>query len=74
MTSVADDDAKPRSAGFRFDFNIGCAIGVFLLGIWYFFRALTLDEENLLRKSNINRRWPGNGPPPGPFYLMPGGL
>ena len=94
MTSVEEDDAKPRPAGFRFDFNIGCAVGVFLLGVaiwvltpfqvekavplfgqpasgldphlfpriigtvfvllgsWYFFRALTLDEENLLRKLN----------------------
>ena len=94
MTSVKNDDAKPGLAGFRFDFNIGCAIGVFLfgiaiwvltpfqvekavplfgepasgldphlfpriiatvfvgLGIWYFIRALTLNEENLLRKLN----------------------
>ena len=94
MASVETDDGKPESVGFKFDFNIGCAIGVGLfgiaiwiltpsqvetavplfgepasgldphlfpriigtvfigLGIWYFIRALTLDEENLLRKLN----------------------
>ncbi|MFT5180989.1 MAG: hypothetical protein ACI8S3_000867 [Alphaproteobacteria bacterium] len=94
MTSAENDGDKPRTIGFRFDFNIGCAIGVILfgvaiwvltpfqvekavplfgerasgldphlfprlvaavfviLGIWYFIRALTLEEENLLRKLN----------------------
>ncbi len=92
MASVEEDDDAPVSARFRFDFNIGCAVGVTLfgiaiwvltpfqveeavplfgerasgldphlfprligtifvgLGIWYFIRALTLKEENLLRK------------------------
>lgn len=94
MTSVEQDDDKPKPTEFRFTFNIGCAIGVILLGIaiwvltpyqvetavplfgqpasgldphlfprmiaavfialgvWYFFRAPTLDEENMLRKLN----------------------
>ncbi len=93
MTSVENDgNDKPHSTGFRFNFNVGCAIGVTLfgvaifvltpyqvekavplfgqlasgldphlfpriiaatitaLGIWYFFRAPKLDEENLLLK------------------------
>ena len=31
MASVENDDDKPRFAGFRFDFNVGCAIGVYPL-------------------------------------------
>ena len=94
MASVENDDDEKGPLRLRFDFNIGCAIGVILfgiaiwvltpyqvetavplfgerasgldphlfprliatvfvgLGIWYFFRAMTLDEENLLRKLN----------------------
>jgi hypothetical protein len=92
MASVDNDSGATGSSGFRFNFNIGCAVGVialgvaiwvltpyqvekavplfgkpasgldphlfprvvaavfFLLGIWYFYRALKLREENLLRK------------------------
>ena len=92
MASADNDDTKSPNAGFRFNFNVGCAIGVTALGVaiwlltpyqvetavplfgkpasgldphlfprivaavfvglgvWYFVRALTLDEENMLRR------------------------
>lgn len=92
MAFVRVRGAENGSSGFRFNFNIGCAIGVVvlgvviwlltpyqveeamplfgqpasgldphlfpriiavvfvILGVWYFIRALTLREENLLRK------------------------
>lgn len=92
MASVGHDSDDSGASGFRFNFNIGCAIGVValgvaiwvltpyqveeavplfgkpasgldphlfprmiavvfvLLGIWYFVRALSLHEENLLRR------------------------
>ena len=36
MASVENDGVEPESTGIRFNFNIGCAIGVILLGaaIW----------------------------------------
>jgi putative tricarboxylic transport membrane protein len=92
MASVDNDSDSSGAPGLRFNFNIGCAIGVIALGIaiwvltpyqvetavplfgkpasgldphlfpriiatvfvglgvWYFVRALSLVEENLLRK------------------------
>ena len=33
MASVENDDSKPESTKFRFDFNVGCAISVTLFGV-----------------------------------------
>jgi hypothetical protein len=94
MTSAENDDDKPATVGFRFNFNVGCAIGttlfgiaiwvltpyqvekavplfgqpasgldphlfprsiaaiIVILGLWYCWRGLKLDEENLLNKLN----------------------
>jgi hypothetical protein len=91
MASVDPGADETRPSGFRFTFNIGCALGVIALGvaiwvltpyevetavplfgqpasgldphlfprmiaasfvglgIWYFFRSMTIDERNLLR-------------------------
>jgi hypothetical protein len=45
MSTVEDDGGKSTASGFRFNFNIGCAIGVIALGIAIWVLTPTEVEE-----------------------------